>query len=267
MYLVNVYHELGETGRAIQVMEECLRLAEQAQFVAPLVNTRAELGKIYASMGLLERGRELVNQAMEYAGQYTPPWFPWVLTEQAQLHILLGEFREADLELERARRAIQTVDPIGLTAAVIPMVRSQLALAQKDYPRVLAEVDELEPYRVIGVRTYLPDVEYRRGKALFGLGRVGEAREVLNAARREAETLGSRRTLWPILKALGDVERVAGDLQSASRHWHASAEIVEYISARIDDEELKAAFLRLPEVQEVYRERDTASQVGSKDNQ
>jgi predicted ATPase/class 3 adenylate cyclase len=264
MYMGNVYHEFGENGQAIRVMNECLRLSEQAQFVAPLVNTRAELGKIYASMGLLERGRELVRKATDIAGQYTPPWFPWVLTEQAQLHILAGEFPEAELELDRSRRAIQSGDPIGFTAAVIPLVRSQLALAQKDYPRVLAEAAELERYRALGIRTYMPDLDYRRGKALFGLGRVEEAREALSTARQEAEELGSRRILWPILKALGEVERARGELESASRHWQASAEIVEFIAGRIDDEELKTAFLGLPEVQEVYQELETANRLNSK---
>jgi len=258
MYLGNVYHEIGQTGRAIQVMQECLGLAEEAQFVAPLVNTCAELGKIYASMGLLDRGRELVEQAMEIAGQYTMPWFPWVLTERAQYLILAGDFAGAEEDLARAGEAIRGEDRIGVTGAVIPLVRSELALLKKEYEQVLKLVQELEPYRSMGIRTYIADLDYRHGQALFGLGRVEEARRVLSAAAALAQELGSRRILWRILKALGDVERVRGDLKQASRHWHASAEIVDYISAGLDDEELKAAFLNLPQVRAVYREKDAA---------
>lgn len=249
MYLGNVYIEFGEIGRAIQVMEECLRLAEKAQFVAPLVNTRAELGKIYATMGQIERGRGLVFQAKEIAGRYTPPWFPWVLTEQAQFHILAGEFSAAEEELDRAWEAVRGGDPIGLTTAVIPLVRSQLALAQGDYPRVLELIKELRPYRKIGLRTFMPDFDYRCGMALFGLGRIAQARKYLEAGRKEAEALGSRRILWRILKALGDVEQRRGDLQAAEEHWRRSAEIVEFITAHIWDEALKTAFLETPEVQ------------------
>ena len=259
MYLGNVYHEIGQTGRAIHVMKECLRLAEEAQFVAPLVNTCAELGKIYASMGLLEQGKALIDQAMHTAGQYTMPWFPWVLTELAQYLILAGDFDAAEKDLARAKEAIRSEDGVGVTRAVIPLVKSELALLKKDYEQVLELVKDLEPYRSMGIRTYVADLDFRHGQALFGLGRVEEARRVLSAAASQARELGSRRILWRILKALGDVERVRGDLKQASLHWHTSAEIVDYIAAGLDDEELKTAFLNLPQVRAVYRDMAAAA--------
>ena len=67
-------------------------------------------------------------------------------------------------------------------------------------------------------------------------------------ARAEAEAIGSRRGLWPILYALSQLE---DDPAEAARLHKAAREILEYIADHIDQVDLRASFLGLPDAQTV----------------
>jgi hypothetical protein len=67
-------------------------------------------------------------------------------------------------------------------------------------------------------------------------------------ARAEAESLKSRRMLWRILAALGQLESDRSTAESLRRE---ARQVVGYITSHIDQDELRSSFLVQPDVQAI----------------
>jgi hypothetical protein len=87
-----------------------------------------------------------------------------------------------------------------------------------------------------------------KGRSLLALDRPEEARSALLQARAEAEAIGSRRSLWPVLVALSQLEQSRGDAAQAEEHRRWAREIVEFIAGHISSPELRVSFLNLPQL-------------------
>ena len=88
---------------------------------------------------------------------------------------------------------------------------------------------------------------------LRAAGRAEEARSALEDARQEAESLGSRRSLWPILAELGELEASHGDQPAALELRRQAAEIIDYIAEHAGSADLADSFINQPAVQDVLR--------------
>lgn len=91
------------------------------------------------------------------------------------------------------------------------------------------------------------------------MGQSQVARERWQEARREAEALGARRRLWPILLALS---RLEADPTDAERLRQQAREVVAYIADHTPPDPtlepkvgLRASFLNLPAVRAVFDDR------------
>lgn len=96
------------------------------------------------------------------------------------------------------------------------------------------------------MKVYLPQALYLHGQALLALGQAETGRHRLLEARIEAETIGSRRWLWPILFTLSQIE----DPSEAKRLRQQAREIIDYITDHTPPD-LRASFLNLPTIQEI----------------
>ena len=65
---------------------------------------------------------------------------------------------------------------------------------------------------------------------LRAAARAEDARLALEKARLEAQSLGSRRTLWPILAELAELEAERGDQPAALELRRRAAEVIDYIA-------------------------------------
>jgi hypothetical protein len=101
------------------------------------------------------------------------------------------------------------------------------------------------------MRSQLPEALYLEGKALLGLGREEVARDRFLVARTEAETLGARRILWRILDGLSRLEK---DPSRTTQLRQEARQVIRYIVAHIDQDDLRASFLSLPDVRAVLVE-------------
>jgi hypothetical protein len=101
----------------------------------------------------------------------------------------------------------------------------------------------------MGVRIYLPNALYLQGQALLGLNQKKTGHKCLQTARIEAEAIGSRPSLWPILFSLSQLEDDPAEAQALHQQ---SQKIVEYIADNAPTAELKASFLALPNVAAVF---------------
>jgi DNA-binding SARP family transcriptional activator/tetratricopeptide (TPR) repeat protein len=249
------FWERGEVSRAIRMMKASIRLAETVGLAPPQTNTRTDLATLYADLGAVERGLETARGAL-WAAE-TLDYFPdraTALAVLAHLHFLSGELTEAEARIEEARE-----DPVRdawlFTFVTGLLAESRLTLQQADHKRCVAVTDTLltqsQQHRI---RWYVPEVLYMKGKALLGLGREEAGRKRLLEARVEAETLGSRRMLWRILDALS---RLESDPTRAAASRQEAREIIRYMVAHIDQDDLRASFLSSPDVRAAIRPLET----------
>jgi tetratricopeptide (TPR) repeat protein len=263
MLVPYVYLEYGRMDKAVEVTEECIRLGEQAGFVAPQSLNRSILALAYAFLGDFDRAFELARLALAKTEELVPVMRPSARVLLAEIHFLKGDLAEAEAILAESLDSFtldEFADP-GLMFAFV--TQGELALARQDYARALALADDLmSTLRKFGVRLFMADALYLKGRVLLALSRTEEAYQTLQAARAEAEALNSRRILWEILFTLSQVTVRRGDVAQAEALRRQAQEIVEYIADHAGIPELCASFLQLPRVQAVLRGLPTDSGNG-----
>jgi hypothetical protein len=94
----------------------------------------------------------------------------------------------------------------------------------------------------------VPAALYLKGTSLLATGEPHDAASTLAQARTEAEQLGFRPILWRIDAVLSGIAASAGDAANAAELRTRAKGIVEEIAGTLDDEELRASFLALPDV-------------------
>jgi predicted ATPase len=247
-----IFLDYGQPDKAIAVLEDNIRLGQQVGLVFPVVSARVDLGWVYGILGAIEAGLELVQSArtqLEQEKDLLHGVRAWPFINLARLHLLNNDLAAAELALEEAYNELNMESLASFGPFVVVLAEGELALAMQDYPQVVALIDELVVrIHQAEVYTFLPEALYLKGKALLAQGQGAKAGTALTEARTAAQELGSRRTLWPILFALSQLET---DPDKAARLGHEAREIVEYIADNAGSDELRASFLGLPEVQQV----------------
>jgi tetratricopeptide (TPR) repeat protein len=250
--LGEVYRQRGEYDRAIEAAKESIRLGESGAFISSQTHTRARLALAYADLGALNRAFALIEVALRVAEghKYTVD-LPFIWGILACLHIAAGRLPEATHMIEAAKR-----DPYRESWVVfhfpVMIAEVKLALREEDLDRAAAAADDLvSQLRRYGIRSYLPEALYLAGKAPLGLGRDDAAYGRLVEARAEAEALGARRTLWRVLDALS---RLEDDPSRSQALRQAAREVIRYMVAHIDQDDLRASFLSLPDVRAALRD-------------
>jgi tetratricopeptide (TPR) repeat protein len=239
-----VYLEYGQFSQAIEAMQECVRLSEQGGFSYPLVMIRAELGLLYGQLGALDRGFELVRLAIQTADEQGRLDRAWAVAILARLHLLRGDLTAAAAAVAASSPGLQLANPAPFSAL---LAESELALAQGDTERAITATDRvLADFKKLGIRPFISDALHLKGKALLAQSRLDDAEAVLQAARAEAEALGSRRSLWPVLLALSDLQAQRGNVARADDLRRRAREVVTYIADQIHEPDLRASFLSLP---------------------
>jgi class 3 adenylate cyclase/tetratricopeptide (TPR) repeat protein len=257
--LLNAYHidvEQGNIGRALDRMRECIQLSEPAGFVIPQAITRAEMGALYANLGDLKRGMALADEGLEVAEAHSQMAMPIVMASMAEIHLLAGELDEAQATIVRSN--IQRLPgPIHFAAAAhVELLRGRLASARGDHDRAVEIADTvLEWLRRLAVRPFLPAALLLRGSALLAGGDQAQAEIALIDARSEAERLGFRAVLWRIDGKLSDISAAGGDAARAAEFRDEARNVIERIVESINDAELRASFLALPDVRAALSER------------
>jgi len=269
LYTVDLVHfEHGDIGRAIEVAGECQRLAEQAGFAEGINQTGFDLILIYAYMGALSRAFEAARDVQAHAAFLTSAVRMWPLQVEAVrvfLLVLDGRPAAAQAALDQssiANNPAALKDEFVVTQLFVAQALAELALANGDHEQALrlAE-DAIALLHRYAIRLFLPDLMHLKARAQRAAGRVAEAQTTLEAARMEAEDLGSRRSLWPILADLGTLAGERGDQPSARELWQQAATIVAYIAEHAGSAELSATFLRQAAVRAVLVQAETSAIV------
>lgn len=245
----HVYLEQGQYGKAIDVMTEAIFQGEQVGHLTVQIGMRADLGWIYGSLGEVDHGIVLAELAFTRSEEHNNLMRPWTMAVIARLFIRKGDLAEAERAVHEGYQTFKEKNEILLAPLYVPLAEAELAMALFDYERVLTVTDKLLNYlRDYQIRPYTADALYLKSQALIGLGELDKAYAVLHMARQEAESLGSLRSLWPVLFLLSHFEARSGNLAEASLLLQHSRQIIHNIAATIDDDDLRNTFLSLPQV-------------------
>jgi hypothetical protein len=252
LFLGATYLEIGQPGKAIEVMEECAQFGEQAGFVVAAVFARVDLAYVYAVLGAVERGLELIQSALARPEAGFVFAKPLIQSTLAQLYLFQGNDAAAEAALQEVNSDTAQAYSFWFSNNPLPIVAGELALARRNYAQVIAAMDEYITFmRQVGLHTSLAHALYLKSKARLALRRADEARAALLEARAEAEALGARRILWEILFALSEMEAQRDNADEAVALRRQAQEIVEYIADHVGAPELRASFLNLPKVRAV----------------
>jgi predicted ATPase/DNA-binding XRE family transcriptional regulator len=252
-----VHLEQGQPDQALAIMTEAVAVAESVASLTPLTGTRADLGWVYGQLGAVDRGLELARLARSTAEEKLPILRYWPRAILVSLHLLKGDLAAAKRIMATLQDYREIKEQFGYMPFMwvrVALAEGEFAFSQQDSVRAAALMDELyTELREAGICYLRPDVLHLRGRALLeqGLTNSDEACETLARARAEAEALGSRRTLWPILISLSEIERQRGHAAEAEALRKQAGEIVDYIAHHIGTPELRASFLDLPQVKAV----------------
>jgi tetratricopeptide (TPR) repeat protein len=263
MLIGYAYWDIGEYGIGMTVMEEAIQFAEEVGHTIARVAIGSVLAQLYGALGAVAYGLELAEAAVAHAREKMPNRIPAALTTLARLHFLKGDLSTADAICRTVEDQVVDVNPQWVTYVSLFWLThtvAEIALARADYIRATTLADQMiADNQSAGYRSFVPDVLHFKGKVMLAQDQIDLARPVLEEARAQAEAIGSRRSLWPILMALSEVEARGGDRTRAEELHRQAREIVEYIADHIADpahplhgpvtpDQLRASFLNLPDV-------------------
>ena len=250
-----IYLERGEIQRAIAVMQTVLVTSEGAGLIMVLAGLTTDLACTYAWVGAAERGRDLIQLARQHVQSPLPPALrSWGLAGLARFSILTGDLTQAEADLRESYIGLNLNEWVWITPIIIGLTEAELALARHAPARALDVLDELlSRLRLAEVRAYAPEALYLKGRALLSLNQPEAAYTLLVEARVEAETMGARRMLWPILVALADLETQHGHAAEAHALRAQTRSLIAYIADHCPPD-LRESFINLPDVRRVMSE-------------
>jgi tetratricopeptide (TPR) repeat protein len=235
----------GRLAEALQVTQECLRLAGEAGYIAAFVLNGADLTGILLELGQLEPALAEARTALRWGEDHIPLLIPLAQVTVADALLAAGD-------LEAAEGALSAVDPAvaGSVAWIAdPYRRSQAALAlARQSPKALALAEaRLAGVGALGVRLFEAEALRAVAAAHRLAGDPAAAVAALEQACAAAAALGLRRDLWLAHAALAALAAEAGD-PAAAHHRVAARSTLTPIAAELPDP-LRAAFLARPDVQ------------------
>jgi tetratricopeptide (TPR) repeat protein len=236
----------GDAAKAISFLEEAIHYGEEAGFRIAPIAARSPLGRLFGSMGQIDRGLKILQEAIDYGQNSMPTWMAIIFATRAQLYVWQNKLTEAAEAIRQSEAVAESLDP--QSRLLVANASCELLLAQGDGAGVLTVVGPIMAMmKRSGVARFLPILLYHQARALCELGREGEARGFLMEAHALAESSQYRSMLYPILIALAKLETDPAE----ARKWLAQArEVILYI---IDHSpvDLRDTFLQTPEARYV----------------
>ncbi|MBI3361963.1 MAG: AAA family ATPase, partial [Chloroflexi bacterium] len=251
VFVGRIYMERGELDTAMALMEEGIRLGEHTGQPATSTATRADLGWAYGTLGQVDRGFEVARLAAAKAAELGFPIFRyWTSAVSARLSLLQGDIAQAEATIQDGYVDFNPQAIVPIAIVLLKLAEGELALAKKDYAQTVTMMNDLIAHtHKTHLRALRPDALHLKARALLAQDDPDEAYQTLMPARAEAEALGSRLSLWPVLMALSDIEARRGNRDAMLALRREAAEIIGYIAGHISDADLRASFLAQPHVQ------------------
>jgi tetratricopeptide (TPR) repeat protein len=134
----------------------------------------------------------------------------------------------------------------------VPYAQIELRLALGEITQAEKTAEEL--LAILERRNYrghLVEAWLMKAQVYLIQNRTGTAYKALQKGRKIAEAIGEREVFWRILWELSQLEKAAGKHDESERYHRQAEEEVSYIADHTGSDELRTAFLTMPEVQTI----------------
>jgi tetratricopeptide (TPR) repeat protein len=200
------------------------------------------LGDLDASRASIKRASKDTDQAEVFKAR--------VLAAEAWLHYINNDIGIANQRMEEASVGLQLDNPDLFVGSLIKSFELDIDLANKKYQ---IAVDKAEEYLALmdqnGRRLFRTDLVLRKGKGMLALGKREEADEFFREAYREAKSLGSLRSLLPILATRYQFAVETGEENEAAALHVEGMDLIGRLKEKIEDSVLREKFLHTADVQ------------------
>jgi tetratricopeptide (TPR) repeat protein len=234
--LFDIVEAQGEYSAAETGFRETLALYRRAGDKAGVARCLRKLGGVASRLGDEERGRALLEQAVDAAMDAGDPLAAGVAClNLGQLALSSGRHDEGRIFWERSRVLLRQI-PMSDAAVSLLLSKSELALAHGDLEeatRLLAET--VDASRAIGWQQGLVHAVDSLGALAAARGDARGAVVLLAAAERHAEAIGVRHDAEEIARRerLFGLRKALGDREFAAARDEGSALDVEGALARL----------------------------------
>lgn len=250
-----IYYERGELERAIQSLRLALPVAQFGGLEGNGLSPHGMLAVLYAEAGQRNQALEFIHLALARPSTQLAYQRMWLCALLARVELVDGHLAAADAAF-RDGDVVASYDNYDRmfppAAPLIYFAVIELALARQEYADAGAAADALLAHvrENRRARVAVPETLYLKAQALRGLHQSDQALATLDEARGEAQAMGTRRMLWRILAAIGEIEAARGNAANAHAARAEARGVIEYIAAHAPME-LRESFLNLPDVRAV----------------
>ncbi len=257
------YGRQGDYGRALDLAERGLTLANQIRQPARIAYALAAQGSLYVDIFAGGEARPLLEQALDLAEDLGSRHLAALAARYATLALLDLGAAPADITamLDRAARVLPASPPVEGDALLLPerglaCARAQLALASGDAARALDLVTDLiappQPAASGGLanaarwaaRPASVTLLLLRGEALSALSEPAKAEAALRLAQRAAVEQGALPSLWRAHAALGKHYLRFKQRTLANNEFEQARAFIAGLAERIPAADLREQFLR-----------------------
>jgi class 3 adenylate cyclase/tetratricopeptide (TPR) repeat protein len=248
-----IYAERGEYALAVETMEECIRLGDQAGFTGASVGSRASLGLRYAELGAFDKAIPICRIALDRAAENLPVWRAWPLAVLCYARLGVGDLAGAATYLDEAKGSSSDMNMFFI-GYVVTLADAELALAEDRLDQAIEAAQSfLEASRNREQKAQLPDIFEVRARAFIRQEKWDEARRDLEEGLSLSEDLDSRKSAWRLHLDLSRLETQVGNDSSAREHLAQAKEALDFIADHISGADLKQSFLELSDVRAVMQ--------------
>jgi tetratricopeptide (TPR) repeat protein len=247
------YHmNLREVGQALANIEqgiENISSIVDAGFVTAFLHATA--ASIY---GLIGMGDQALEQAKTATGLVDSRRRWSFQTPVALAYVQQGCLPEAEEALQPVYsqprfESKRHMDYFGIITSLPDVVRGELALAEKDFQRVLGfNLDSHGAAGDVQASLVLPDLLRIKAQALVAEDRLGDAQASLDQALEIAESRGSLLTIWRILFEMSKVAALENRDEDRDQLLQRSKELINHIADLCGGQEVRDGFLNQPAV-------------------
>src|SRR5436305_162154 len=235
----------GKLGRALELAQRGLRIAEEIKHQVWISTVHTLLGALYHDACILDSAQYHFEQAWMMAKDIG------ALTMIDANSGFLASTYIAQQDLAHAEAVLSAVctSPMRMQTQMQRLAwyaQAELELARNNpvqslmiTERMIAEVTQDKDNAGV-----VPRLWHLHAQALIALGRIAEGEAVLLAAIEAARKLGLRPLLWRLYITLGLLQREQRQLKRARETFLLARTLIEELAASLTKEQIREQFLR-----------------------
>jgi predicted ATPase/class 3 adenylate cyclase len=243
--------EQGLISQAFDGWRRSITISIKANFIGGGSFAKLYMSRAFGYLGAYDQGLSYVNEAFSEIKQESfQQEEPEALIVKAMLQADRGDVRNARLTIGEVGKNTDKLNRSNLLILQFYSVAQvHVYFAAGEYEKVIALANEhVRDLHLKGVLLSVPALLFMRGRAEMALGRLKDARETFSRAHKDAQEMGIRRQLWPILVNWSEIEEKLGNQEFKEELTTLAKEEIHFIISQIDDQELKQTFIALSQV-------------------